>query len=97
MNTTRPTRHRVVMALAFASMFSALSISPVLADNDGKRGKKAHQSQRARYDYDQVRYYRPVYRDPYRYEQPVYVPAPVYYEPRQSPGISLFFPLDLRR
>jgi hypothetical protein len=25
------------------------------------------------------------------------VPPPVYYRPQQSPGISLFFPLDLRR
>jgi hypothetical protein len=24
------------------------------------------------------------------------VPPPVYYAPRQSPGITLFFPLDLR-
>lgn len=41
--------------------------------------------------------YRPDYRRPYRYAEPVYLPPPVYYEPRQSPGISLFFPLDLRR
>ena len=41
--------------------------------------------------------HRPVYRQPYAYSQPVYVPPPVYYEPQQSPGISLFFPLDLRR
>lgn len=40
--------------------------------------------------------YRPVYPQPYLYSQPVYVPPPVYYAPRQSPGISLFFPLDLR-
>ncbi len=32
-----------------------------------------------------------------RYAQPVYVPAPEYYEPQQSPGISLFLPFDLRR
>jgi hypothetical protein len=37
-----------------------------------------------------------VYQDPYRYSQPVYAPPPVYYEPRPSPGISLFFPLDIR-
>lgn len=36
------------------------------------------------------------YRAPYSYAQPVYVPPPVYYEPPRSPGISLFFPLDLR-
>ena len=45
---------------------------------------------------------RPVYRHPYRYSQPVYAP-PTYYYDRQrpgvsyrSPGLNLFFPLDIR-
>jgi Ni/Co efflux regulator RcnB len=33
----------------------------------------------------------------YSYAQPVYVPRPVYREPRPSPGISIFLPLELRR
>ena len=37
------------------------------------------------------------YQQPYIYAQPVYVPPPVYYPPQQSPGISLFFPLNMRR
>lgn len=41
--------------------------------------------------------YQPTYRQSYYYAQPVYVPPPVYYEPQRSPGVSLFFPLDLRR
>ncbi len=45
---------------------------------------------------DRTYSYRPAYPQPYLYSQPVYVPPPVYYAPRQSPGISLFFPLDLR-
>jgi hypothetical protein len=43
------------------------------------------------------------YQYPYRYSQPVYAPPPAYYYPdqrpgisHQSPGINLFFPLDLR-
>jgi hypothetical protein len=40
--------------------------------------------------------YRPRYQYPYNYAQPVYVPPPVYYPPQQSPGISLFFPLNPR-
>lgn len=32
-----------------------------------------------------------------RYAQPVYVPAPEYYQPQPSPGISLFLPLELIR
>lgn len=46
--------------------------------------------------------YRPVYPQQYNYAQPVYVPRPVYvpppvyYAPQQAPGVSLFFPLNLR-
>ncbi len=31
------------------------------------------------------------------YPQPIYVPPPVYYQPQQPPGISLFLPFNLRR
>ena len=89
------TATKVVMALALASVLSGLSISPALAQrNDGwdrDRQRGDHQREWRRDGY------RPEYRQPYHYAQPVYVPPPVYYEPRQSPGISLFFPLDLRR
>jgi hypothetical protein len=90
------------MVLALASLISGLSIAPAVAarDNGYDRGDRRHgdhNQQRAwrgdRGDYG----YRPEYRRPYNYEQPVYVPPPVYYEPRQSPGINFFFPLDLRR
>ncbi|MGZ5007563.1 MAG: hypothetical protein ACXWE9_13335 [Methylobacter sp.] len=40
--------------------------------------------------------YQPLYRQPYIYAEPVYVPPPIYYQPPQSPGINLFFPLDMR-
>ena len=47
--------------------------------------------------------YRPTYQHPYHYSQPVYAPPTTYYYPQQrsgislqSPGISLFFPLDVR-
>ena len=90
---------KVMMALAFAAAISGLAITPALADNDnghgrGKHGQREWHGDRDGYGYDG---YRPEYRRPYSYAQPVYVPPPVYYEPRQSPGISFFFPLDLRR
>ena len=60
---------------------------------DGHWDGYRHREWRARdYGYS----YQPAYPQPYLYSQPVYVPPPVYYAPRQSPGISLFFPLDLR-
>jgi hypothetical protein len=100
----RSTGLKVVMALALASAISSLSISPALADNNdnndghGRGNRHGHQGQREwrgdREGYDG--YYRREYQGPYIYAQPVYVPPPVYYEPRPSVGISLFFPLDLR-
>jgi hypothetical protein len=101
----RSTGRKVVLALAFASLMGALSISPALAERDDGRGPGArqhvdqgrHLGQRARRGDREGNYYQPQYRRPYTYAQPVYVPPPVYYEPRQSPGITLFFPLDLRR
>jgi hypothetical protein len=100
----RLNRHKVAMALAFASLVGGLSMSPAVAARDdghdrgnrqGDHGQRAWQNNRGNYGYRPQ--YRPEYRRPYNYEQPVYIPPPVYYEPRQSPGISLFFPLDLRR
>ena len=102
---------KVVTALAFASLISGLSIAPVLGAGDddygwgaqrgdhGQRGNRhGDHGQRGEWRGEREDYYgyRPEYRQPYTYAQPVYVPPPVYYEPRQSPGISLFFPLDLR-
>lgn len=91
------TGRKFVMALAFASLISGLSISPALAEKHDGHGRHGDHGQRE-WRGDREGYgYRPEYRRPYHYAQPVYVPPPVYYESRQSPGISLFFPLDLRR
>lgn len=86
----------IVGALVLASLIGGLSISPALADNGHGRGHGNHSHREFRGGHDDYDY-RHDYRRPYHYAQPVYVPAPVYYEPRQSPGIGLFFPLDLRR
>jgi len=103
----RTTGSKVVIRLIFASAISVLSISSAFADRDnghglGNRGdNRGHQEWRGDHDDDGYGYrrgeYRPGYQQPYTYAQPVYVPPPVYYAPQQSPGISLFFPLKLRR
>lgn len=92
---------KAVAVLGFVSLLGAMSMSPAFADpGHGRGGPHANNGQR---DHGQRGWHgdrhdgRHVYRRPYVYAQPVYVPPPVYYEPRQSPGISLFFPLDLRR
>lgn len=100
----RPTGHKLVLALALASVISSLSITPVLADGDegngrgyGHGNRHGHHSQGERRGDNEGYYgYQNEYRQPYVYAEPVYVPPPVYYEPRPSAGISLFFPLDLR-
>ena len=95
----RSTGCKVLMALALASAISGLAISPALADNnDGhdQGNRHGHQGQREwRGDHEGYDGYRSE-QGPYIYEQPVYAPPPVYYEPRPSPGISFFFPLDIR-
>jgi len=98
----RPTSRKAVVALAFASLLGGLSIAPAFADNDHDNGRgRGHRHGNHQRDWhgDRDGYYgyQPEYRQPYYYAQPVYVPPPVYYTPRQSPGVSLFFPLDLRR
>ena len=87
-----PAIGKVVAALAVASMIGGIASTP--AHGQGKGWHKGWDKGEWRGDYYQGDY-RPVYREPY-YSPPVYVPAPVYYYPVQSPGISLFFPLDLR-
>lgn len=99
-------------ALMLIMAFASLAATPAYADDDHRRGRgqghqqRGHEQRDHRYSdggrhrewrgEDRYFSYRPVYPRPYVYSQPVYVPPPVYYAPRQSPGISLFFPLDLR-
>jgi hypothetical protein len=96
----RPTLGRIAMALTLVSVVGGLSMTPALGkDNDDRRGQRDngwHNDNRHddRYWREHQRVYRPVYAHPY--SAPVYVPAPVYYPPQPSPGVSLFFPLDIR-
>ena len=100
--SSKSTGSRVVMAFALASLISGLAISPAFADHDRGEGdggdRHGGYEQRGHghghgHGHDDEDYQRSYY-----YARPVYVPAPVYYEPpRQSPGVSVFFPLDLRR
>ncbi len=96
------------MLLALTSILGGLSVSPAFADDghdqrDGynqrdwhdHHGQRDHYGDRGEHDRHGDRRDHEYRR--YNYEQPVYIPAPVYYEPRQSSGISLFFPLDFRR
>jgi hypothetical protein len=101
------TGRKVALALVLVTTLGSLSLSPALAarddgdrrDNrDGRNGRQDNRDHRQwQSDHRGNFVYQQRYRHPYNYAQPVYVPPPVYYEPQQSPGINLFFPLDLRR
>lgn len=96
------TGSKLVWTLIFASVISVLSISSALADrgNGHGRGNRGggHHHQEWRGNQGDYGRFRPGYQQPYyNYAQPVYVPPPVYFAPQQSPGISLFLPLNLHR
>ena len=65
-------------------------------DHDGNRYRPEYR-QPSGYGNQQSYNYRHLQPNYYNYAQPVYVPPPIYYAPRQSPGVSLFFPLNIRQ
>jgi hypothetical protein len=98
---SRSTGLKVVMALAFVSLVSGLSTSSALADrhDDHDRGgwHGDHHSQRESRDHREGHGHWREHQRRDSYERPIYVPPPVYYEPRQSSGFSFFFPFDSDR
>jgi hypothetical protein len=92
--------------MVLAATTSSLITLPAYADHNDQgghnRGQEGNQGQHGNGHYqhdgrhhDNRREGGPGYY-PYMYAQPVYVPPPVYYPPMPSPGISLFFPIELR-
>jgi len=82
-----------LLALLVASAMGLASLQPALADADNHRDEhrdKGAHNEPQHGDRDRHEYVRPRY-----VPQPVYVAPPVYYPPQQSPGISLFLPLDV--
>ncbi len=99
----RPVISKLMISLVFASMIGAIATGPALARDDGGRDQHRDQGGRdERQDEGRHRGESPYDRDryedqrPHYYAQPVYAPPPVYYAPQPSPGISLFFPFDIR-
>lgn len=90
------------MVLALLGV-GGLSVGSAFGDPQGNQGHNGgegrHGGYRNQHDNHGHRGYR---RDehhhdyPYMYAQPVYVPPPVYYPPMPTPGINLFFPIELR-
>jgi len=88
--------------ISTACLVGALASSFAFAedhDRNGAHQERSAHGQAARHGNHGERERHDMRRDDrgtYSYAQPVYVPPPVYYEPPRSPGISLFFPLELR-
>ena len=103
-----PALGKFMVALALGALLGGNSMVPALGkDDDGRHDKGWHKGKQRGERNDHYRgerddyYYRdrrgPNYYQPYYYSAPVYAPPPVYSPPQPSRGISLFFPLDLRR
>lgn len=105
-NTFNFAAGKLVAAVALASLLGGLSISPALADdhdsrsgyNQGRHDGKKHRDNRRdwRHERYEGRSYRPErYQRPYYQPYEVYSPPAVIYAPPRSPGVSLFFPIDI--
>lgn len=90
-------------ALALLAMIGGMAMNPAFADRDHGRGD--HGDRHGGHDrgYDRGHghwrhgYDRGDWRGRPEYEPvPVYAPAPVYYAPEPSSGVSLFFPIHIR-
>jgi len=77
---------RIATAVALAAATVGSGITSAYADDHG------HRAAPARHD---SRHHGRGYVQPY-YPQPYYAPAPVYYAPQPSAGISLFIPINIR-
>jgi hypothetical protein len=84
----------ILLSALVALALCGYGITPAMADDHHPQRSNEHRVDQ-RHD---VRHDRGDYRDrhdPYFYAPPVYAP-PVYVAPAPSPGVSLFFPLDIR-
>jgi hypothetical protein len=84
--TTGVTLRRIALAAALAVVIGAIPMKPAFADND-RNDRDRHGDRRDRdRGHDRGRGH-------YRYH--VYAPPPVYYPREESPGIRLFFPIEI--
>jgi hypothetical protein len=81
-----------LLGVAFAAGLAAFTIAPAVADDNDSRDhaqrqdqhQQSHRKARPEHRYESRRDANPAY---------VYAPPPVVYDPRPSPGVSLFFNL----
>jgi hypothetical protein len=98
---TRSRTGRIAVLLALATLATGLPVRAAFADHDdenrgnyqgngqGHGNGNGHRNSRGRYHRGHSYAVRP------GYGYPVYAPPPVYYPPVVSPGITLFFPIEI--
>jgi len=93
-----PRHGKALVALIVVCGAAGISMVPVHAEGKDKRDEhhdEGNHKGEKHDDRNRNEHERPRYEQPRFYPQPVYAPPVVYYPPQQSPGISLFLPLDI--
>jgi Ni/Co efflux regulator RcnB len=93
-----PRHGKALVALIAVCGVAGSSMVPAHAEGNDKRDEHHDQGNHKGEKHDdrnRNERERPRYEQPRFYPQPVYAPPVVYYPPQQSPGISLFLPLDI--
>ena len=101
-STRRPTFagysvRKIAVVFAFATAVGALPMRSAFADQNERHDDRQAQHER---HYEGDRRNRSErgfeHERSYQHRYPVYVPPPAYYPRHPSPGITLFFPLEIR-
>jgi len=102
-SSTRPTFTgnnvgKIAVVFAFATAVGALPMRSAFADQNERHDDRQAQQHERHFEGD--RYNRnergSEHERSYQHRYPVYVPPPAYYPRHPSPGITLFFPLEIR-
>jgi ABC-type Zn2+ transport system substrate-binding protein/surface adhesin len=91
-------RGKSLVALIAVCGITGVSVMPAHADGNDKRDEhqdKSNHKDQGHGDKDHRDRNRRAHEEPLYYPQPIYAPPAVYYTSQQSPGISLFVPLDI--
>jgi hypothetical protein len=95
----RPKPGKIAAVIVLASALGGLGITPAFGDEHDNRGPDAGERNGHYADRDR-NHSPPPSHHRYHHAQPgyapTYAPAPVYYAPQPSPGISLFSPVVIR-
>ncbi len=85
-----------VMACSVVCAFAGLALTPAHAEGNDKRDEQHAKDKDKNRDEGHGDRERRGHEEARFYPRAVYAPPAIYYPPQQSPGISIFLPLDIR-